>query len=96
MDTMCLYLPLLEKKLVAGEVIKRYDSPKTPYQRVLESPYVAASVKRDLKEQFETLNPFRLRKTIENKLKNIFSICYRKKPFVTVPLTKLLPGNIYQ
>lgn len=87
---------LVEKKLVAGKAIKRYDTPKTPYQRILESPDVAASVKRDLKEQFETLNPFRLRKAIENKLKNIFAICYRKKPFVTVPLDKLLPGNIYQ
>jgi len=86
---------LVEKKLIAGKVIKRYDNPKTPYRRVLESPDVAASIKRDLKERFETLNPFRLRKSMESKLKNIFSICYRKKPFVTVPLTKLLPGNIY-
>ena len=85
---------LVEKKLVAGKVIDHYDSPKTPYQRILESPDVAASLKRDLKEQLETLNPFRLRKTMENKLKTIFNICYRKKPFVTVPLTKLLPGNI--
>lgn len=87
---------LVEKKLVDGKHIKRYDTPKTPYQRILESPYVAASVKRSLKEQFENLNPFRLRKTMENKLKTIFNICYRKKPFVTIPLTKILPGNIYQ
>ena len=86
---------LVEKKLVDGKHIKRYDTPKTPYQRILESPYIEASVKRNLKEQFETLNPFRLKKAIEGKLKTIFSICYRKKPFVTVPLTKLLPGNIY-
>ena len=70
---------LLEKKLVAGKAIKRYDNPKTPYQRVLESRYIAASVKRSLKEQFETLNPFGLRKAIENKLKTIFNICYRKR-----------------
>ena len=70
---------LLEKKLVAGKAIKRYDNPKIPYQRVLESRYIAASVKRSLKEQFETLNPFGLRKAIENKLKTIFNICYRKR-----------------
>ena len=50
---------LVEKKLVVGKVIDHYDSPKTPYQRILESPDVAASLKRDLKEQLETLNPFR-------------------------------------
>lgn len=86
---------LVEKKLVAGKHIKRYDSPKTPYQRILESPYIAASVKQSLKEQFETLNPFRLRKIIENKLKTIFSICYSKKPLVTIPLNDLFTGNIY-
>lgn len=70
---------LLEKKLVAGKVIKRYDTPKTPYQRLLESPYVAASVKRSIKEQFETLNSFALRKAMDRKLKAIFAICYPQK-----------------
>jgi len=67
---------LLEKKLVAGKAIKCYDTPKTPYQRLLESPYVVASVKHALKEQFETLNSFALRKAMDRKLKAIFAICY--------------------
>ena len=62
---------LLEKKQVAAKTIKRYDKPKTPYQRILESPYVETSVKYALKEQFETLNPFHLRKAIDAKLKKI-------------------------
>ena len=86
---------LVEKKIVNGKHIKRYDTPKTPYQRVLESPYVAASVKRSLKEQFENLNPFRLRKTMESKLKTIFRILRSKKPMVTIPISSLPPGNIY-
>jgi len=81
---------LIEKKLVAGKTIKRYDTPKTPYQRVLESPHITASAKSSLKEQFETLNPFKLRRTMENKLKTIFSICYSKKPLVTIPLGNIL------
>ena len=70
---------LLEKKLVDGKTIKRYDSPKTPYQRAMESPDVIASVKRSLKEQFETLNSFSLRKAMDKKLKAIFDLCYPKK-----------------
>ena len=70
---------LLEKKLVAGKTIKRYDTPKTPYQRIQESPFITASVKRALKEQFETLNSFQLRKAIDKKLKAIFDFCYPKK-----------------
>lgn len=86
---------LVEKKLVDGKTIKRYDSPKNPHQRVLESPLVAASLKRSLKEKFETLNPFKLRKMIETKLKTIFSVLRSKKPLVTIPVSSLLPGNIY-
>jgi hypothetical protein len=87
---------LVEKKLVEGKAIKRYDQPKTPYQRVLESPYVSASIKRSLKEQFETLNPFKLRKAIEDELNTIFKILRSNKPMVTTPLSSFLSGNIYQ
>jgi hypothetical protein len=69
---------LLEKKRVVSKTIKRYDSPKTPYQRVTESPFVSASVKRSLKERFEQLNPFKLRKAIEIKLAKIFRTIYIK------------------
>jgi hypothetical protein len=86
---------LVEKKLVDGKTMKRYDQPKTPYQRVLESPFVSPSVRRSLKEQFETLNPFRLRKAIEDKLNTIFKILRSKKPMVTIPLSSFLSGNIY-
>lgn len=74
----CPSVKLVEKKIVAAKTIKRYDNPKTPYERVLESPHISVSVKRSLKEQFVTLNPFRLRKIIERKLKVIFDICYPK------------------
>ena len=68
---------LIEKKVIASKVLKRYDSPKTPYERVLESKHVDPSVKRSLKEQFETLNPFQLKKGIEAKMKKIFDYLNR-------------------
>jgi len=86
---------LVEKKLVEGKAIKRYDQPKTPYQRVLESSSVSDSEKRSLKEQFENLNAFRLRKVIEDKLNTIFRILRSEKPMVTIPLSSFLSGNIH-
>ncbi len=74
----CPSVKLIEKKRIASKTIKRYDKPKTPYQRVLESKCVSAYNKRYLKEQFKTLNPFRLRKTINKKLKKIFDIQRQK------------------
>jgi len=73
----CPSVKLLEKKRVASKTIKKYDTPKTPYQRVLESKYISASRKRVLKEQFKGLNPFRLRKAMEKKLNEIFQTLRR-------------------
>jgi len=63
---------LIEKKVIASKTLKRYDKPKTPYERITKSEDVDPSVKRSLKEQFETLNPFQLRKAMEAKMKKIF------------------------
>jgi hypothetical protein len=72
----CPSVKLIEKKRIASKTIKRYDSPKTPYQRVMESPYIKAEVKKKLSDLFQTLNPFHLRKAMEKKLKKIFELCY--------------------
>lgn len=63
---------LIEKKVIASKTMKRYDKPKTPYERILESKNVDPKVKRALKEQFDTLNPFQLKNGIEAKMKKIF------------------------
>jgi hypothetical protein len=72
LNFFCPSVKLLEKKRVASKIIKRYDKPKTPYRRILESPDVSEETKRKLKEQYKTLNPFELRKALEIKLKKIF------------------------
>jgi len=70
---------LIEKKRVASKVIKRYDKPKTPYERILESAHVPAARKRSLKEQYAKLNPFRLRKAMEKKLAKIYTTIPKKR-----------------
>ncbi len=72
LNFFCPSVKLLEKKRVASKTVKRYDKPKTPYQRVLESPDIPKETKDRLKAQYKTLNPFDLRKTLEEKLKKIF------------------------
>jgi len=63
---------LIEKNRVGSQTIKKHDSPKTPYQRLLESNHIDAQTKLKLTEQFNKLNPFELREGIERKLKIIF------------------------
>lgn len=75
----CPSVKLIAKQRIASKTIKRYDNPKTPFQRIMESPHIADSVKQNLKEQSLSLNPFLLRKAMEIKLKKVFELCYKPK-----------------
>jgi hypothetical protein len=70
----CPSLKLIAKERIGSKTIKRHDAPKTPYQRILQSPHISHAVKCTLSQQFEKLNPFLLRKRVESKLKEIFSL----------------------
>jgi len=70
----CPSVKLIAKERIGSKTIKHHDSPKTPYQRILESPHINESIKESLSKQLENLNPFLLRKTMDRKMKKIFSI----------------------
>jgi len=62
-------MKLVEKTRVGSKVIKRYDKSKTPYQRVLDSPYVPREDKERLRAEYDQLNPAELKREL-TKLKN--------------------------
>jgi hypothetical protein len=70
----CPSVKLVAKERIGSKTIKHHDPPKTPYQRIMESPHIHESLKLSLSKQLENLNPFLLRKTMDKKLKKIFSI----------------------
>lgn len=72
-------MKLISKEKINSKYRKKYDEPKTPYQRVLESPHVDQTTKDRLTVQHNSLNPFELKREIQRKLKKIFS-------HVSVPL----------
>ena len=51
---------LKSKVRVGAKIKKTYDSPKTPYQRLLEDPSLPRQNKRKLRETYATLNYFDL------------------------------------
>lgn len=57
-------MKLLEKRRIGSRVRKKYDEPKTPYQRVLESARVNVSVKKALREEYADLNLAELNRKI--------------------------------
>jgi hypothetical protein len=66
-------LKLKEKRRVNSRYVKTYEPPQTPYQRLLASPDITAEAKEQLHLLYNLLNPFILRKSIQTKLKAIFT-----------------------
>lgn len=62
---------LIKKQRVKSKLIKKYDQPKTPFQRLLESQSVSQASKDRLQILYQTLNPFLLQKQIKRKIHNI-------------------------
>ena len=73
----CPSVKLLEKERTGSKTYKRYDKPKTPCQRVMESSHIPRKTKIALTAQLRSLNPFVLREAMEIKLKKIFEACYK-------------------
>lgn len=65
-------MKLLVKEKINSKYKRRYESPKTPYKRLLESNYITKQEKKRLKETHLELNPFKLKMEIERKLKIVF------------------------
>lgn len=65
-------MKLVEKEKINSKYRRKYDKPKTPYQRILESPHIPKEKKEELKKIHKQLNPFALKQTIEKKLRHIF------------------------
>ena len=70
----CPTMKLVEKIKINSRYHKRYDKPMTPYLRLIASGHISQEVKDRLREQHRKLNPFELKRIIEQKLKNIFTL----------------------
>jgi hypothetical protein len=73
----CPSMKLISKKRINSKYVKKYDSPKTPYQRLIASEHISDNCKQGLTDTFLSLNPFTLKKKIESKLKIIFNTLKR-------------------
>ena len=65
-------MKLIEKQRIQSKTKKVHDKPKTPYQRLMDSDCISTEKKQELTEIYKTLNPFKLKKSLEKKLNRIF------------------------
>jgi hypothetical protein len=62
----------VKKIKINSKYQRKFDKPKTPYQRVLDCVDIASEKKNILKKVHQRLNPFELKRIIDKKLKRIF------------------------
>lgn len=79
---------LVEKIRVGSKTLKRYDKPKTPYQRLLDSNALSLQTKEQLHTLYTQLNPFELSKTIKTKLAKIQTELKKQQPKTEVVTEK--------
>ncbi len=70
----CPTLKLKQKLRINSKYKKKYEAPRTPYQRLMESTHLSEEQKEQLNTCHRNLNPFKLKRTIERKLKAIFKL----------------------
>jgi len=71
---------LLKKTRIGAKVKKEYDKAKTPYQRLMETGQLTLKQQADLVSRKSKLNPFKLRKEMDDKLGRFYTFVdnYRK------------------
>jgi len=65
---------LIDKKRDGAKIIKTFDPPKTPYQRLINSHSISVAKKKELTQIFNSLDPYRLENIMKSKIKNILKI----------------------
>jgi hypothetical protein len=69
----CPSLKLKSKEKLGGRYRRRYEPAVTPYQRLMQSRKITREAKDRIRKEHEGLNPFVLKKHIEEKLTLFFT-----------------------
>ena len=71
-------MKLVSKERIGGRVKRKYDIPKTPYQRLMESGQIPEEDREELKRVYLSSNPAQLKRNIDTKLDNLYH-AYQQK-----------------
>lgn len=85
-------MKLKEKIREKGKVHRKYDTPKTPYQRLMESDQISEETKKRLTQLYKSLNPAELKRKIDEKVHKLYKAYERKRGIQTsFPFKKQTP-----
>jgi len=65
------------KERLGSKVVKRYDEPQTPYQRLLAAGVLSEPARVALEKRFLALNPAQLQRRIDQLLRQLWESAER-------------------
>ena len=71
-------MKLKEKTRIGSKVLKKYDKPRAPYRRIIDSDAVSEEVKEKLRRTYEELNPLSLKRQMDKLTQELWK-AYDKK-----------------
>jgi len=88
-------MKLVLKERRGGRIHRKYDIPKTPYQRVMESNQVTEAVRKELEALYLSLNPAQLKRDMDAKLNRLYQVYQEKNKTTGVePFKKQKPRMV--
>lgn len=72
-------MQLVSKERIGARIRKKYDFPKTPFERLKLAPNVSEEEKAKLEIRMKSLNPFELKRGLEQKLDLFFRLLKQGK-----------------
>ena len=66
-------MKLVEKKRVGARWKRKHDAPQTAYQRLLKLGVLSPRKKRQMRDRFESLDPFALHQQLEKALPRVLA-----------------------
>jgi hypothetical protein len=72
-------MQLVSKERIGSRIRKKHDFPKTPFERIKLAPNVSEEEKVRLEVRMKSLNPFDLKRGLEQKLDLFFRLLKQGK-----------------
>jgi hypothetical protein len=76
---------LLSKERAGAKVTKHYDVARTPYQRLLAAGVLDQVQQVALEQEYQRLNPVRLRTELQSRLEALWALAQRPHPAAAPP-----------
>jgi len=72
-------MKLVSKERIGGSLKRKYDIPRTPYQRLMDSGQISEQTRKQLETVYLSLNPAQLKRSIDAKLDKLYHTYEEKR-----------------